>query len=182
MFGVDVSRMTAEQSFAAVLGTSSVRGFGAGGEVLDVWKRTFVRGGWSRASKDGDRVFVFDGEVIPMGVPTTISMIPIEVGGGWRFAPVAARRLTPYVGGGAVFLRYSETSHLAAAGDDVRQSNTGLMAFGGLEVPVARHLFAGGEAQYRRIPNAIGTGGVSQGFGESDLGGVTARVLFGFRR
>ncbi|HEY3886221.1 MAG TPA: hypothetical protein VGL62_13480, partial [Vicinamibacterales bacterium] len=59
---------------------------------------------------------------------------------------------------------------------------SGAEGFGGVEVGLAKHLSASGEAQYRTVPNAIGAGGVSQDFGEKDLGGFTARVLVAYRR
>ena len=37
------------------------------------------------------------------------------------------------------------------------------------------------EVQYRRVPNALVAGGVSQDFDENDLGGFTARITFGIR-
>jgi len=43
-------------------------------------------------------------------------------------------------------------------------------------------VFAGAEVQYRLVPNALGEGGASQDFGETDLGGFVFRVLFGFRK
>jgi hypothetical protein len=43
-------------------------------------------------------------------------------------------------------------------------------------------VIAGAEVQYRTVPDALGEGGVSQVFGDTDLGGVTVRVLVGIRR
>jgi len=64
----------------------------------------------------------------------------------------------------------------------VSQNKAGYTAFGGVEVGIVKGLMAGAEAQYRSVKNVIGTGGVSQDFGEKDLGGFTVRVLFGYRR
>ena len=57
---------------------------------------------------------------------------------------------------------------------------TGRAVFGGFEIAVAKGLTITAEAQYRRVPNALGAGGVSKDFNETDLGGVTARVSIGF--
>ena len=79
-------------------------------------------------------------------------------------------------------MRYRETSDLAIAGDDVDESFKGFTVFGGIDLRIAKMIFAGFEAQYRGVPDAIGTAGASQAFGETDLGGFTARVLLGIRK
>lgn len=181
-FIVDLDSIAASQSFDAVLGSAQLTAFGGGGDVLNVWRGLFGRVAVSRAKKTGERALVFGGRTIPLGVPIDVSYTPIEIGAGWRFASAVGRRLTPYAGGGVLVLRYAERSPYAASGDDVSLSKTGYMAFGGVEIPVAKHFVVGGETQYRSVPDAIGAGGVSQDFNESDLGGFTVRVLFGFRR
>jgi hypothetical protein len=40
-------------------------------------------------------------------------------------------------------------------------------------------LSIGGEARYRWVPDALGVGGVSDEFNETDLGGLTLRVRVG---
>lgn len=176
-FATDVNAMAASESFDAVLGSSSVTAFGGGGDILNVWSRLFVRVAVTRAKKEGERVVIANGQAISLGIPVTVTMTPIEVGGGWRF-PVSPR-VTPYGGGGALLMRYSERSPFAVSGDDVDISKTGFLAFGGVEVGVARHIFVGGEAQYRSVPDAIGTAGVSKDFDETNLGGFALRVLAG---
>ena len=42
-------------------------------------------------------------------------------------------------------------------------------------------MFAGVEGQYRSIKDALGEGGVSDVFGETNLGGAVFRVMFGVR-
>jgi hypothetical protein len=176
---VDLDRLTARKSFDAVLGTSQLTGFGGGADVLNVWKTLFVRVSASRISKGGNRAFVFNGQAVSLGIPITIQMTPIEVAAGWRF--VSSSRVTPYIGGGALFVKYAETSAFAGTGDDVSQSNRGYSAFGGADVTIARWLVVGAEGQYRSVPHAIGTRPVSQDFGETNLGGFTVRVLIGFK-
>jgi opacity protein-like surface antigen len=176
---VDLNRLAAQKSFDAVLGTSQVTGFGGGADVLNVWKTLFVRVSASRISKGGNRAFVFNGQAVSLGIPITVQLTPIEVAGGWRF--VSSSRLTPYIGGGALFVKYAETSAFAGSGDDVSQSNRGYSAFGGADVTVASWLVLGAEGEYRSVPHAIGTGPVSQDFGETNLGGFTVRVLIGFK-
>ncbi|MBM3772272.1 MAG: hypothetical protein FJW27_13520 [Acidimicrobiia bacterium] len=181
-FGLDFNAMSASDSFNAVLGSSQLRGFGAGADVLNVWKNVFARVSFSRAKKEGERAVVFNNEVVRIGVPITVTYTPIEIGGGWQFASIGGGRFTPYAGGGLFRLSYSEKSPFAVSGEDVSLSKAGYLMFGGVEVPVAKYLVVGGEAQYRSVSDAIGTDGVSRDFAEKNLGGFTMRVLVGFRR
>jgi hypothetical protein len=54
--------------------------------------------------------------------------------------------------------------------------------FGGLDVTVWKVVYAGAEVQYRLVPDALGEGGVSKEYGETDLGGFVVRVMFGVRK
>jgi hypothetical protein len=56
----------------------------AGRRVTNVVSKVFIRGMVAHAGKDGERVFVNDGQVFPLGIPLTVGMTPIELGGGWR--------------------------------------------------------------------------------------------------
>jgi len=176
-FAFDLDAMAAQKSFDAVLGTSNLKGFGGGVDVLNVWKGLFIRAAVTHASKEGNRAFVFNGQAISLGVPIKVSMTPVEIDGGWRF--FTASRVMPYVGGGLVLMRYSEKSTFASSDENVSQTNRGFIVLGGVEVALSRWFMTGVEAQYRRIPDALGAAGVSQDFGETDLGGFTARVLLG---
>jgi hypothetical protein len=178
---IDGTALTAHQSFNAVLGTSQLMAFGGGADVLNVWKSAFVRVAVSHAIKSGNRAFVLNGQPVSLGIPITVSMTPVEIGGGWRFGTFRSTRIVPYAGGGVLIQPYSEKSAFAGLGDDVSQTNTGFTAFGGVEVDVSKWLMVGAEAQFRGVPNAIGKGGVSQAFGETNLGGYALRVLFGIR-
>jgi hypothetical protein len=108
-------------------------------------------------------------------------MTPIEIGGGWRFAGKRPSRFAPYAGGAALIVPYKETSAFGDAADNVSQSFTGAAVFAGVEASVTRSITVGGEAQFRAIPNALGTAGASQAYNETDLGGVTARVTIGVK-
>lgn len=178
-FGLDFNAISAADSFDAVLGSSQLLGFGGGADVT-VWKNVFARIAFSRAKKDGERAVVFNGQVIPIGVPITVSYTPIEIGGGWQF-PLAGG-VRPFAGAGLLRLRYREESDFGIRDEEVDLSKNGYVVFGGVEVPVWRYLMVGGEAQFRSVPDAIGAGGVSRDFEETNLGGFTVRVLFGIRR
>jgi hypothetical protein len=177
-FAGDINAMAAQNSFQAIVGSSTLMGLGGGVDVLRVWKDLFIRGAVTHTSKDGSRAFVFDGQAISLNIPMKVSMTPIETGGGWRFP---SPRVTPYAGGAAIFAHYSETSTFAGSGDNVSETKVGYSGFGGVDFTLSKWVMAGVEAQYRSVPNAIGTGGVSQDFGETNLGGFSVRVMFGIK-
>ena len=173
----DYNSLTAKRSFEAVLGTSTLESFG-GGVAVDIWKHLFVRVAGTRARETGRRVFVSGSEVFPLGIPLTVTMTPIEAGGGWRFATKSGR-FTPYAGVSYLSMGYAEESDFAEAGDNTNERFKGQAVFGGAEFRIWKWIVAAGEAQYRRVPKALGGGGASKDFNESDLGGVTARVSIG---
>jgi hypothetical protein len=181
--------LAAERSFDAILGSSSGTIVGGGGEV--VFRRGLLRGVFgrvdvSRFSEDGERVFVFNGEVFPLGIPTTITLTPVEVSAGYRYVISRARRpgetaprpfpLVPYAGLGVGSMNYRETASFAQPGDDVDERFTSYHAFGGVDVRVWQGLSAGVEGVYRWVPDALGESGVSEAFNESNLDGATVRV------
>lgn len=179
---VDLNALAAKDSFDAVLGTSHLTAFGGGVDVVDIWKHLFARVAVTRARKSGSRVFVADnGEVFPLGIPLTVTMTPIEVGGGWRFVSRKNPRVSPYAGAAFLSMGYTETSKFAEAGDNTSERFAGGDVFGGVDVAIVKWLALSAEAQFRRVPNALFAGGVSNNFGESGLGGFTARVMIGIR-
>ena len=96
--------MTASESLKAVADTNRRWQFGGGIQGVNLWKGLFAEGtaGWSRL--DGSRVFVYQDTVYDLGIPLTITFIPIDVGAGWRFAH--GRRVHSYAGGGVAFMKY----------------------------------------------------------------------------
>jgi hypothetical protein len=184
-------RMTAAETFEAVTGSPAVTAFGAGVDVLRIARNLFARVGISAAKVDGQRVAIAGDEIIPFDppIPIEVSMLPIEVGAGWRFAPRVRpgmrptfANVTPYVGGGVLFVRYRETSEFDEPGEDAAVTFTGGTFFGGVDFSIGGGFIVGGEAQYRIVPNALGEGGASAHFGETDLGGVVLRLTVGYRR
>ena len=167
---------TASQSFEAVLGSKSGVIFGAGAEVL-VGRNLFASFGVSKFQKDGERVVVANGEAFPIGIDTTISVVPIEVSAGWRFT-APGRTVIPYLGGGVSWHKYKETSEFATADEDVQFTKAGFQLLGGAEWRAARWLGIAGEAAWMMVPNAFGDAPTSAAaaFGEDDLGGAVFRV------
>jgi hypothetical protein len=145
---------------------------GGGGQVR--WWRLVFEVSASRYKRTGERAFVEDREVFRLGIPTTITMTPIEFFVAYRLP--ALWRVVPYAGGGAVRQSYKETSQFAQAGENVSDSHTGYHVTGGGEVRVWRWISTAVEARYRSVPGAIGKEGVSREFGEENLGGASVRV------
>jgi len=172
---VGSTTFTAEKSFTAVLGSEGGRVFGGGVEVV-LPQRVFVNVRASRFRKVGQRVFLFNGEPFDLGVPTTITVTPVELTGGYRFD--FGWHLVPYGGAGLGWHRYEETSRFAEASENVNQRFTGYHVVGGAEFRLARWIAAAGEAHWATVPDALGgdPNGVSREFEESDLGGVTFRL------
>jgi opacity protein-like surface antigen len=86
--------------------------------------------------------------------------------------------LRPYAGIGAGRYSYKETSDFADPGENVQSSFTAYEVMGGVEVPLWRWVKVAGEVRWITVPNALGDGGVSKEFGESDLGGLNFGVRF----
>jgi hypothetical protein len=178
----DSTSLAAADTFDAVIGKSSVSTIGGGVEALGLWKGLFARVAFSSIEETGSRVVVFDGEPISLGIPLTVELKPLEIAGGWRFRPLPGTRLVPYFGGGLLRMGYRETSDFGIGDENTDTTFSGGLAFGGIEASIVSWVIAGAEVQYRSVPNALGEGGVSQAFGDTDLGGVTVRVLVGIRR
>lgn len=172
---------TAADSFDAVLGSSSGILFGGGAEVGIPLGGLYVGvGGW-RYEQDGERVFVSGGQVFPLGIPVTVQVTPIEITGGWRFRNLS-QRMVPYAGAGWSSYRYQETSQFAEAGEDVDQRHTGFHILAGAEFRLTTWLGVGGEVAWARIPDALGEGGASEAFDETDLGGTSLRLKISIGR
>jgi opacity protein-like surface antigen len=165
----------AESSFKAVLGSSRGVVFGGGIETL-LPRGVFVSLRASRFRRTGERVFTFNDQTFKLGIPVTVTITPVELTGGYRVS--SGSRLIPYAGGGRGWQHYDERSAFAEADDDVDDRFTGFHLLGGVELRLARWVGTAVDAQWTRVPNALGqnANGVSSGFGESDLGGVTYRI------
>jgi hypothetical protein len=155
----------------------------------------FVQAGASRFAVDGERVFLFEGQVFNLGITSRLTVVPVDVSGGWRFRPaprpappVAARvrprgprRWIPYVGGGAGFVRVTERAEFSEAGDDFEERHVSYHVMAGVDVPAGRWLGAGIEAGWRWVPDALAGDGIAAAFGETDLHHfvVVGRLTFG---
>ena len=174
------TRFASTETFEAITGASSTSGAGVGGTVTGLWRGVFVDVAYPQQTLTGERVFIDQGTVYSLGIPTRITMRPIDLAAGWRFH--VARRVTPFVGGGVVFMTYREESDFSVSGEDVDEQKTGGLVLGGADVRVVSRINVGIEMRYRSIRDILGSAGVSQEFGEDQLGGVSfaARVSVQF--
>ena len=147
--------------------------------------RWFVAGRIGRFADTGRRVFVLNDSVFDLGIPTAVSITPVEATVGYRLGTrPAGRRVVsiPYVAGGVGWHLYREGS-AEPDGDGTRKMFTGLHVIAGVERPLGRRLTGAAEVQWSAVPHAIGaeTGSVGALFDEHDLGGliVRARVILG---
>lgn len=173
MFGL--MNFTAVETFDAVLGKSSGNIYGGGATVGLPLGGLFVDIGAWRFKQVGERVFITNGEVFHLGIPVTITITPVEITAGWKFR-WRNSRLVPYAGSGITMYGYKETSSFSTPAEDVDERFNGYHVIGGVEYKVLRWLGLGGEAAWTTIPDAIGTGGASKEFGETELGGTSFRA------
>lgn len=181
LFGdVGIDRFAAGRSFNAIFGEGMGPVYGGGAEVV-LRPGWFVRGGAWRFRERGQRAVRLESQTFRLGIPLTVTLVPIEVSAGYRFGGSRGRRLIPYVGGGVSSYSYRETSEFDTPDENVADRFTGYQLVGGVEYRLHSVIGLAGEIQYATVPDAIGAGGLSAEFGEKDLGGVIvrARLLFG---
>ncbi len=164
------SRFSAQNSFQAITGAGGGAVVGGGAEVRI--GNLFLGGSLDRYTQTGQRVLVIDREVFGLGIPDTISLVPMKALAGWRFEHGYA---TPYLGGGIGMVLFKEESLAADPGENIQTRFMSYHAIAGVE-------FRNGwvatafEVEYSRIPDSIGKGGASAAFQESNLGGVVGRI------
>ncbi len=175
-----VNKFAAGRSFNAVFGKDSGPVYGGGGEVV-FRGRWFARVDLGRFKGEGERAVRLENQTFRLGIPLTVTILPIEVDAGVRLPLGRRRALIPYVGAGVSSHSYKETSSFSAGEENVHERFTGYQILGGVEYRLHRVVGIAGEIQYTTVPDAIGAGGLSAEFSENDLGGiiVRARVLFG---
>lgn len=178
----------AKESFEATLDSASGPIFGGGVQVL-LPRSFYVEVSASRFHREGERVFIGpdpDREVFRLGIPLDVTVIPLEISGGWRYrhCPRTAKprpggcqpKVIPYVGGGFSSYNYQETSDFADDDENVDERFSGFHILGGAEYRIQRLIAIGGEVSWSSIADALGQGGVSAAFDENNLGGTTFRV------
>jgi opacity protein-like surface antigen len=166
----------AGDTFDAVFDTTRGTFFGGGVQVVVV-DQFVIEVGASRFKQTGERVFRSGaGSIFRLGIPLTATITPLEITGGYRF-PIW-ERVRPYVAAGVGSFAYRETSDFADDAENVDARETGLVVNGGAEVRLHRWIGVAADVQYSRVRGILGGGGISQQFGDNDLGGVSARFKF----
>jgi opacity protein-like surface antigen len=165
---------SADRSFDAVLGSPRGPVFGGGVEAL-LPGHIFVSLRASRFRRTGQRVFPFNDQLFSLGIPVTVTVVPIELTSGYRFD--YGGPLVPYAGAGVGWHRYRESSEFADTDENVRDQSTGFHVLGGTDVHLARWVGAAFEAEWATVPDALGSSpnSVAREFQESNLGGFTIR-------
>ena len=171
---IGTSWFAASSTFAAILGGGTGQDFGGG---LNITRGPgYLEIGARKFSKAGERVFVgSDGQVFPLGIPTDVTLTPLEIAAGWRFR-TRFGRVIPHLGAGYTRMKYEETSDFAESIENVSESFNGYHVVGGAEVRVARWVGLTGEVVWTSIPGALGDGGASKAFDETNLGGTSIRL------
>jgi opacity protein-like surface antigen len=175
---VGVTSFSAGNSMKAVFDSGSAVTFG--GRVGWVFRHGIYAAVSARSlSKDGERVFVAEpgAPIFKLGHPLSMSLLPLDITVGYRFKRKGL--FTPYVGLGGGKLSYEEKSTVGGVTEKESRSKGSWHVLGGVEFGRGR-LRVAAEALYEGVPDAIGVGGVSQVYGEKNLGGVTllGKVVF----
>jgi hypothetical protein len=173
---------TASQSFQAVFGSDGGAIFGGGAEVGLPLGGLYIGVGAWRFSAEGERVFITDNDVFPLGIPVMVDITPVEITGGWRFSNFWSR-IVPYAGGGWTSVAYKESSSFSAPGEDVDDRFSGYHLLGGVDVRLTPWLGIAGELAWSSVPDGLGSpGSVSDYYDERDLGGTSYRVKISLGR
>jgi opacity protein-like surface antigen len=170
----------AQDSFDAALGSSSATIYSGGGQLLFP-HGVYVEFSTGKLQEDGQRVIVnAAGQVTRTGQPLEITLRPIEITGGWRY--LRSDRFVPYGGAGYSRYRYQALSESAGPRENIDESFDGFHLVGGAEYLPIRWLAIGGELAWSSVPDAAAVTGVSEAFGESNLGGTTLRLKISIGR
>jgi hypothetical protein len=161
----------ARRSASALFGSAGGLTYG-GGVRLALGERLFLRAGAGYLEKTGERVFVADSrsDVFPLGHPLTLRLLSFHVTLGYRLPK--RKFLTPYVAFGAGLVGSEERSTVGGLDEVESTTKASGRAAAGVEIGEGRFRFAT-EIAYSVVPNAIGVGGVSQVYGETDMGGLS---------
>jgi hypothetical protein len=166
---------TAADAFDVTVGSPLGSMFGGGVRAGLPIGGLFVNIGAWRYRGSGTRVFMFEGEEFSLGIPLTVTITPLEVSGGWQFRFRGAPQFRPYIAGGYTSYGYQEVSDFATDAENVDERFGGYHLAGGAEFHLEQWIGVAWEANWTSVPDAIGQGGVSAVFDETNLGGASLR-------
>jgi hypothetical protein len=167
-----LQRWQAHDTFSAVLGSAQAPMFGGGAQVI-VNGQIMVTGSIDYFKKNGERVFVSEGEVFKLGIRDTVKIVPVSLTVSYR---EHTRRFAYYGGVGVGRYFYKEDSDFADPSENISERFTSYLVVGGLELHAMGAIRTAFEVQFTTVPDAIGTTGASKSFGETNLGGLQFRV------
>jgi hypothetical protein len=180
---IAVGSFFASQSFDAVLGSAPLPGhirapWWGGGAQFQFRGGAFFEGGVGFFRQTGQRVFVDGGTVFQLGIPDTVTVMPVMATIGYRFR---GRSVAPFIGGGAGQYLYAEKTPFDQSAEFAWHHAASVDGLGGVEFRAAHNIAIAVQGQYTRVPRAL-AGGTASTFKESDLGGIQlgVKVLLGF--
>ena len=172
--------MTATKS-AEVLFDSSGGFFWGGAVRYSLDMGVYLSGSVRTFSKTGERVFVAGPTepVSKLGFPLDLRITPYFLNLGYRFRQGSL--IVPYGGIGGGITSFREESSVAGIAYDRSETKAGFNLVGGVEVGKGRFRF-GGEVGWSTVPDAVGVAGVSEIYGEDNLGGwsVVGKLVIAF--
>jgi hypothetical protein len=169
------SAFAAVDTFKAVFDKSHGTFFGGGLQVTFQGKY-YVEVGASRFKQTGQRAFFANGQSFGLGIPLTARITPLEITAGYRFRPRSMPKLRPYLGGGLTSYAYEEQSNFDEPGDGLTTRGTGLVGVGGVEFRVHKYVGITADGAVAHVTGILGQAGISKDIGESNLGGISARI------
>lgn len=174
IFGLATSEQFAAKNTFNALFDEERGTFWGGGVELAHSSGLFVDLEISTFKKTGQRAFVSNGQAFGLNIPLTATITPIDVMGGYRIQ-LGRLPIAPYAAFGATFYKYSETSDFSDPSEDVDTRKTGLIIVAGAEFRLLKLVSASVDVSDAKVNGIIGSAGVSQQFGEGNLGGVGVR-------
>lgn len=175
----------ATKSAKAIFGSDS--GFTLGGSAQYAHARgPFLRAGVRTFSKSGEKVFLENATapVYPLGFPLEARITSFDLILGWRFRLGGKKKpspMVPYVGIGLESASYQEESTVAGLLEKTDESKTGVQFVAGLEYRLPANFSLAAEFGYSKVTGVLGVGGVSQIYGEDDIGGYRVMGRLGYR-
>ena len=134
-----------------------------------------------RIRRDGERAFAADrtSPAFRLGHPLAFTVTEALVSTSFRFGKIGP--IVPYVGVGGGFASWKERSDIAGVTESASGTAGLLEARAGLERQQGSVRLAV-EGGITFVMHAVGAGGISQVYGESDLGGAFVVGKIGFSR
>jgi hypothetical protein len=170
-FDLTNARRSAQAVFDGTAG-----GFTGGGALRYTFGRGFFLAAGARYfERTGERVFVPDanGPVFRLQHPLKVRMIPMYGLVGYRLERRRGLPLVPYIGVGGGATAYHEESEIGGLTEGVLDQ-TKAAGYGVLGLEYGRGAVRFGiEMMYSVVPESAGLDGVTEVYGEDDLGGFT---------